>query len=145
MFRRRSYVERRSVSTSDTNVVLFTAPEACTIRRIIGYISQKPDDTTLQLTNFTFSIAPANNIIQKATATGSELLDDDVPMEYMGGGIIETGATGSATNIRNASMIKWETQGMRKMRKDDTLVWSFQGTTSNPSSLSGYFDIFIST
>ena len=144
MFRRSSYMERKSVSTSRTDVVLFTAPEACTIRRLIGYISQKPDDSVNTITNFTLNIAPASQMIGGAVSTSGESLDKERPMEYLGGGIIETGATGSATDIRNPATLKWETQGMRKLRKNDELVISFTANNSNPSSLSAYFDIFIS-
>ena len=138
MFRKRSYIEQDVLGTSDSNVVLFTANEACTIRRIIGYISVRGNLTNAQVTNFSIEVAP-NGIVTNSAFAGTAL-DNDVSQEYLGGGILSPASSGS---IAYADSVMWESKGMRKLRKGDQLIISHQSNFPN-GSLSAYFDIFAS-
>jgi hypothetical protein len=138
MFRKRSYIEADVLGTADSNVVLFEANEACTIRRIIGYISVRGNLTNSQVTNFSIEVAP-NGVVVNSAFSG-QALDQDVSQEYLGGGILSPASSGS---IAYTDSTMWESKGMRKLRKGDQLVLSHSSNFAN-GSLSAYFDIFAS-
>ncbi len=140
MFRVRSYLENDTLTTTDSNVVLFSASNSCTIRRIIGYIAVKSGNGVSPVVNGTIEIAPNGQVTNSAFS--STALDSSVNENYMGGFIVTAGRTGTSTEART-DMITWESKGMRKLRANDDLVLS-HSSTSTTGTLSAYFDIFIS-
>ena len=142
MFRRRSFIEYDTLGTTDSNVVLFTAEEVCTIRRIIGYIGVDNGGSSLRnVTNFSIEVAPNGTLTN--TAFAGQSLDFNVTAEYLGGGLLLTGTSDTNNIIAQTDKVMWETKGMRKMRKGDQLVISHSSENAN-GRLSAYFDIFVS-
>jgi hypothetical protein len=139
MFRRRSFFERSTIGTTDTNLVLFNAPGSCTIRRIIGYIMIENSNLGTTTVNGSIEIAPNGSVTNSAFS--GTALDSDVNENYMGGFLIGAGQSSSGEN--RTQIIQWETKGMRKLRSGDDLIISFSGSTA-VGTLSGYFDIFVS-
>ena len=136
----RSYIESSQVATGDTNLVLFTADENITIRRIIGYIKTSGEGTGVfsNPVNFAFTVAP-NGVVNES-ALNSETLADPVTRDYLGGGLLI--ANQGQNQQQNVDSVVWETKGMRKLRKNDQLVFSHAGLTAQ-GIISAYFDIFL--
>ena len=143
MFRKRSYIENDALTTTDSNVVLFTAQEACTLRRIIATIIVTNDaDSSNSVTNFSIEVAPNGVVVN--SAFGSQALDVDVSQEYLGGGVLALGATNTTVSgFLATDKVQWESKGMRKMRKGDQLIISHTSDLSG-GDLNAYFDIFLS-
>ena len=123
-----------TVLNTQKSAALYTAQENATMRRIILHVAANNNNSTVAECFFRVHIAPnGNNVVDPLLPSG--LLNEEMPYEYIGGGVLTSG-----------NMLTIDTKGMRKLRQGDQIIisWIEGSTTTSTDDFRWYADIFMS-
>ena len=139
IFRARSY-DYQAIDGTEDSIVLFTAQENVTLRRIIMRIIYVKDSSNVSETGMFYQLAVApngNDVVDPLSTLG--VTETDLPYEYIGGGVIPNVSGGGQSDI-------FDSKGMRKLRNGDQIVLHTLNTVETGSTSGAscfyYVDLF---
>ena len=133
-FRVSSYGDTTPTTIAQNQLTLYEAEEACTMRRLIIFLTANNNNTTVSETFWRIVVCPNGVIPTDELESTTVVTGEQMPQEYIGGGVLASG-----------NYIKFDTKGMRKMRKGDQIkLLNREGTDAGTSELRWYADIFLS-
>jgi len=136
IFRARRY-DNVAIDGTEDNLILFTAEENCTLRRIIMRIVYVKDSGVVSETAayYQLAIAPnGNDVVDPLTTLGAS--DTDLPYEYIGGGVIPNTSGGGSPDV-------FDSKGMRKLRKDDQIILNTLNTVESGSTTGSFIAYYV--